>query len=173
MFVDLLKFSLFASCNLCYVIYPVKKEDILFFLFKAHGILKNLLSLHDKQHALWIPVREVLDSCEYGTFFQETLNTFRRNVWQTGFHCWGALGTLYCPRIILNVDSALKGLPRWCNGKESACQCRGHRDASSIPGSERSLELEMAIHSVFLPGKFHGQRSPLFLGLSLLQFSQL
>ena len=90
MFVDLLKFSLFASCNLCHVIYPVKKEDILFFLFKAHGILKNLLSLHDIQHALWIPVREVLDSCEYGTFFQETLNTFRRNVWQTGFHCWGA-----------------------------------------------------------------------------------
>ena len=38
----------------------------------------------------------------------------------------------------MNVASALKGLARWCSGKESACQFRGHRDAGSIPGSGRS-----------------------------------
>ena len=32
------------------------------------------------------------------------------------------------------------------------------RDAGSIPGSEDPLESEMATHSVFLPGKFHGHR---------------
>ena len=30
------------------------------------------------------------------------------------------------------------GLPRWHSGKESACQCRRHRDMGSIPGSRRS-----------------------------------
>ena len=33
------------------------------------------------------------------------------------------------------------------------------RDAGSIPGLGRSLEDEMATHSSFLSGKFHGQRS--------------
>ena len=32
-------------------------------------------------------------------------------------------------------------------------------DIGSIPGLGRSLEKEMATHSVFLPGGFHGQRS--------------
>ena len=27
---------------------------------------------------------------------------------------------------------------RWLSDKESACQCRSHRDARLIPGSERS-----------------------------------
>ena len=27
------------------------------------------------------------------------------------------------------------GLPRWCSGKESTCQCRRLRDAGLIPGS--------------------------------------
>ena len=30
------------------------------------------------------------------------------------------------------------GLPRWRGGEESTCQCRRHRDVSSIPGSGRS-----------------------------------
>ena len=33
------------------------------------------------------------------------------------------------------------------------------RDTGSIPGWGRSLEKEMATTPVFLPGKFHGQRS--------------
>ena len=32
-------------------------------------------------------------------------------------------------------------------------------DAGSIPGLGRSLQEEMATHSVFLPGKSYGQRS--------------
>ena len=33
------------------------------------------------------------------------------------------------------------------------------RDMGLIPGQEDPLEEEMATHSVFSPGKFHGQRS--------------
>ena len=29
-------------------------------------------------------------------------------------------------------------LPRWYSGKESACQCRGHKREGLIPGSGRS-----------------------------------
>ena len=50
--------------------------------------------------------------------------------------------------------------------KESACQCRRHRRYGFNPwswvqslGWEDTLKEKMATHSVFLPGKFHGQRS--------------
>jgi len=33
-------------------------------------------------------------------------------------------------------------------------------NVGSIPGSEDPLEKEMATHPVFLPGKSHGQKSP-------------
>ena len=33
------------------------------------------------------------------------------------------------------------------------------RDSGSLPGSGRSLEEEMATHSIFLPGESHGQRT--------------
>ena len=54
----------------------------------------------------------------------------------------------------------LKGLPRSCSGKESACQCRRSRDMGSIHGSGRfPLEQKMATTPEFFPGKFHGQKS--------------
>ncbi|KAM7231060.1 hypothetical protein CapIbe_017505 [Capra ibex] len=54
-------------------------------------------------------------------------------------------------------DNRAIELPWWLSGKESACQCRRHRFNSL--GQEDPLEKEMATHSVFLPGKSHGQRS--------------
>ena len=53
-----------------------------------------------------------------------------------------------------------KGLPRWGSSKESACQCRRHKRhwfdpwAGKIPWSKK-----WQLTSVFLPGKFHEQRS--------------
>ena len=47
-------------------------------------------------------------------------------------------------------------LPRWCSVKESACQA-GNKGSSL--GREDPLEEKMAIHSSFLSGKSHGQRS--------------
>ena len=48
------------------------------------------------------------------------------------------------------------GLP-WCSDdKESACNAR---DLGSILGWENSLKKRMQHTPVFLPGKFHGQRS--------------
>ena len=52
------------------------------------------------------------------------------------------------------------GLPRWSSGKESACQCRRWKRCGfdpwfrKIPWSRKCQPTP-----VFLPGKFHGQRS--------------
>ena len=44
-----------------------------------------------------------------------------------------------CSLLVLNPIMLLLGLPRWLNGKESACQCKGDaRDAGLIPGLGRS-----------------------------------
>ena len=42
------------------------------------------------------------------------------------------------------------GIPRWRSGKEFTCQCRRHRKLSSISGSGKSPEEEMATHSSIL-----------------------
>ena len=52
------------------------------------------------------------------------------------------------------------GLPRWCSGKESSCQCRRHRRCGFSPWVRKipwSRKWQPA--PVFLPGKFHGQYS--------------
>ena len=52
------------------------------------------------------------------------------------------------------------GLPRWLSGKESACQCKRcrrwgfHSRVRKIPWRRKWQSTP-----VFLPGKFHGQRS--------------
>ena len=52
------------------------------------------------------------------------------------------------------------GLPRWHGGKESPASAGDTRDVGLIPGSGRSLGGEKwKCAPVFLPGKFHGQRS--------------
>ena len=48
------------------------------------------------------------------------------------------------------------GLPRWFNGKESACQVGW---PASVPGLGRSLEKEMATLPSLLAWKSHGQRN--------------
>ena len=48
------------------------------------------------------------------------------------------------------------GFPRWCSGKESACQVE---DLSLIPGWGRSPREYWQPTPVFLPGESHGQRS--------------
>ena len=47
----------------------------------------------------------------------------------------------------------------WCNGKESAWQCRRHGDVGWSLGCKDFLEKGMKPTTVFLPGKSHGQRS--------------
>ena len=56
------------------------------------------------------------------------------------------------------------GFPRWRSRKESACQCRRHRRPGSIPGMGSSPAVGNGNsfakkNTVFLPGKFHRQRS--------------
>ena len=52
------------------------------------------------------------------------------------------------------------GLPRWCSGKESPCQCRKGRRHGFHPWVRKiPWRRERLSTPVFLPGKFHGQRS--------------
>ena len=48
-------------------------------------------------------------------------------------------------------------VPRWLSGKESACKCRTHRFNSWVRKTPWRGKWQFAL--VFLPGKFHGQRS--------------
>ena len=49
------------------------------------------------------------------------------------------------------------GLPRWCSGKESACQCKRCRFDPWIGKIPWSRKWQLAL--VFLSEKFHGQKS--------------
>ena len=52
------------------------------------------------------------------------------------------------------------GLPKWHSGKEPTCQCRIHRWTGFNPGVGKIPWSGKWQHTpVFLPGKFHGQRS--------------
>ena len=54
----------------------------------------------------------------------------------------------------------MKGLPRWCSGKESSCQFRRHKRCGfSLWVREIPWRREWRPTPVFLPGKFHGQKS--------------
>ena len=50
--------------------------------------------------------------------------------------------------------------PGWLSGKESACQCRRHRRREFSPWVRKiPWRKNWQSAPVFLPGKFHGQRS--------------
>ena len=54
-----------------------------------------------------------------------------------------------------------KQLPRWRHGKESARQCRGRKRPGFNPWVRKiPWSREWQPSPVFLPGKFHGQRTP-------------
>ena len=63
-------------------------------------------------------------------------------------------------RRLKRINGEKLGLPRWCSGKESTCQCRRHKRRRfspwirKIPSSRKWLPAP-----VFLPGTSHGQRS--------------
>ena len=59
------------------------------------------------------------------------------------------------------------GLPWWLSGKESPCQCRRHRFDPWI--GKNPWKRKWQPTPVFLPGKYHGQRS--LVGYSLKRVS--
>ena len=76
----------------------------------------------------------------------------------------GALFLLGRTSIKLDVQDVMpnifQGLPSWCSGKESACQCRRHRRLEFDPWVGKipwSRKWQPTL--VFLPEKFCGQRS--------------
>jgi len=49
---------------------------------------------------------------------------------------------------------------RSCSGKESACQCRGHKTHRFDPWVQKiPWRRKWQLTLIFLPGKLHGQRS--------------
>ena len=75
-----------------------------------------------------------------------------RKVLSLAFLLNGALG---CPLVDF-------GLPRWCRGKESTCQCRRRKRCGFDPRfASRKIHWRRKWQPtpVFLSGKFHGQRS--------------
>ena len=66
---------------------------------------------------------------------------------------------LVCTSDTTQSENAL-GLPKCSSGKESACQCRRHKRRRFDPWVRKILwSKKWQPTSVFLPGKFHGQRS--------------
>ena len=59
-----------------------------------------------------------------------------------------------------NLDSNLTGLPTWCSAKDSPCQRRRHKRCGFDPWVRKiPWSRKWQPTPVFLPGKFHGQRS--------------
>ena len=57
-------------------------------------------------------------------------------------------------------SAAIRGLPLWCSGKESACQCgRDNRCGFNPCLGKISWCRKWQTAPVFLPGKSHGQRN--------------
>ena len=57
-------------------------------------------------------------------------------------------------------DSCCLGIPRWFSAKESACQCRRRRSHGFDPlVGKVSWRRKWQPTPIFLPGKFHGERS--------------
>ena len=55
---------------------------------------------------------------------------------------WGHKESNMTEQLSLSISKILQGLPRWYSAKESTCQFMIHKDAGSIPGSERSPGVE-------------------------------
>ena len=65
--------------------------------------------------------------------------------------------TLPVDKNILEISITLKGFPWWLSGKESSCQCRRHGFNSWV--GKIPWRVKWQPTPVFLPEKFHAQRS--------------
>jgi len=75
-----------------------------------------------------------------------------KSIYQRGKDC--LFGNIYDDLLYV------KGLPRWCSGKESACQFRRHKKHGFDPWIRKiPWNGKWQTTAVFLPGKFHGQRN--------------
>ena len=80
-------------------------------------------------------------------------------VW-CGLHVSGVQGTVLSTMDWIKISPNLQGLPRWHSDKESACQCRRHKRHGFKPWVRKlPWSRKWQFIPVFLPGKFHGQRS--------------
>ena len=62
--------------------------------------------------------------------------------------------------VFLSPGHCFSGLPRWCCGKEHACQCRKRKRCGFDPWVRKiPWRRKCQLTPVFLPGEPHGQRS--------------
>ena len=80
-----------------------------------------------------------------------------RGAWRATVH--GVTRTRsWLKQLSTHAHSEVPGFPRWCSGKESACQCKRCERRSFSLWVEK-IPWRRKWQPVFLPGKFHGQRS--------------
>ena len=100
-----------------------------------------------------------------GTGFSSANQAF----WWLGFRqnharSWSRMAELCCsqipdPTLWVNKRLLFFGLPRWCSGTESSCQCRRHKRRGFDPWVRKiPWRRKWQSTPVFLPGKSHGRR---------------
>ena len=80
-------------------------------------------------------------------------------MWSRTIHNEIDCNTLEYTHTLLNLCVSI-GLLKWFSGEESFCQCRSHRRHGFNPWVGKiPWRRKWQLTPVFLPGKFHGQRS--------------
>ena len=140
----------------------------MFDLLVVQGTLKSLLQHHNsKASVLWHSaffMVQVSHLCKAtGKIIALTIWTFVSKVMSLLFKMLSRFVIASLPRSkhLSGFNVVLsKGFPRWCRGKESACQCRMHKRLGFHPSVRRILwRRKWQLTPVFLPGKFYGQRN--------------
>ena len=74
--------------------------------------------------------------------------------------CWTFSHPSFLSKLFFSLRLCWHGLPRGCSGKESTCRCWRLKRLGFDPWVGKSpWKREWLLSLVFLPGKFHGQRS--------------
>ena len=134
----------------------------------VHGILQarilEWVAIPFPRWSSW-PRDQIWVSCIAGRFFtvwttkkiiKLSINTISHIIISIELASWWLVGPLILKNNICIFLANLRGFPSGWVGKESACNAG---DMGSIPGLGWSPGWEWQPTPVFLPGKFHGQRS--------------
>ena len=128
--------------------------------FRARLVWKSESDFNSKlwkQSGSWNPYRN----------FTYPVNFFTNTLWWGCFKHWGYFTeqdrNVWTQRFYSGGVRSKKRLPRWLSGKESTCQCRRCRRHGFSPlVGKLPWSRKWQPTPVFLPEKFHGQRSTVY-----------
>ena len=129
-------------------------------LLAVQGTLKSLLQQHSSKASILQPSAffMVQLSYPYMTTGKATALTRRTFVIRYTLNLVSLLDHTYGALVyFITYEISKSGLPQWLSGKESTCQCRGHRLDPWVRKIPWRRKWELI--PVFLPKKSHGQRN--------------